>query len=158
MRSADRSGGQLHQIGYRGQYPLAALAAAARAALRPLGPTGLALRPVEVDRSTQTHPKVTMGHPNPPQGLCFLCRDLHSSLLVLVYTCQFKKQWCHWPDQASRLISDFKLVFTYCKYIVPSIHSIEITKLLLNQHTTKKFILIIVAYFLYSKVHYQSQR
>ena len=66
MRLADRNGGQLHQIGYRGQYPLAALAAAARAALRPLGPTGLALRPVEVDRSTQTHPKVTMGHPNPP--------------------------------------------------------------------------------------------
>ena len=90
MRLADRNGGQLHQIGYRGQYPLAALAAAARAALRPLGPTGLALRPVEVDRSTQTHPKVTMGHPNPPQGLCFLCRDLHSSLLVLVYICQFE--------------------------------------------------------------------
>ena len=90
MRLADRNGGQLHQIGYRGQYPLAALAAAARAALRPLGPTGLALRPVEVDRSTQTHPKVTMGHPNPPQELCFLCRDLHSSLLVLLYICQLE--------------------------------------------------------------------
>ena len=90
MRLADRNGGQLHQIGYRGQYPLAALAAAARAALRPLGPTGLALRPVEVDRSTQTHPKVTMGHPNPPQELCFLFLDLHSSLLVLKYIYKFE--------------------------------------------------------------------
>ena len=127
MRLADRNGGQLHQIGYRGQYPLAALAAAARAALRPLGPTGLALRPVEVDRSTQTHPKVTMGHPNPPQGLCFLCRDLHSSLLVLVYICQFENNGVNdliKPQDWSQTLNLYSHI-TYHMCIVTSIHSIK---------------------------------